>query len=298
MKNKASDAHELPPVSVYQSHQPESFDLEDSRTFVAGLLEFAKNHRVIEHPLLLKIRDGGFKRQHLVLTDFLYQYSAYSSDFLRYLTGTISQLESRKHREALMRNVVEELGHLDSAEEKELKEAEIDPEWVRGVPHPQLYSRFMEAIGCTSDWKANHPICDEVVAWKAMFNAACSAGGASQAVGAMGIATESIVKYIYRKILGGIHKTYAISPEERVFFDLHAAIDDKHGDTLNEVAAELAQYRNHRVGLHLGVVIGLNLRASFLDAMLIRAENIDRGTIKIETPLAKNQRKQIAAKAA
>ncbi len=263
-----------------------TFSQENADAFVKYLNEEAISHRAINHPFLTRLASGDFPDPAAALKDFTFQYLAYSVDFLRYLTVTISQLEKRQHREWLMGNLMEESGRVDEDDAKALSDINIDIDWVQGVPHPVLYMRFLDAIGFDHQFRQHNDFCDEAKIWRQMFLNSCSAGGASQAIGAMGLGTENIVKFIYKPILVAINKYLNVSPKERVFFDLHALLDDEHGEILNHIAADYARYEGHRKGLRDGMLMALNLRAGFFDSMMVRAESIDTSIPAIASSLA------------
>jgi len=107
-----------------------------------------------------------------------------------------------------------------------------------------------------------------------MFLDLCLKGGAAQALGAIGLATENVVKYIYRPILDAIDNHLPnMSRKDRVFFDLHAALDDEHGEVLSEIAVEYAtQSEDTRRQLKEGMLMALSIRGAFFDAMEARAD--------------------------
>jgi len=258
---------------MYSEAKP-SYDLKDSKKFIALLGEEARQHRALNHPYLKALIEGNYEDPKTVLKDFTFQYLAYSTDFLRYLTATIAQIEEREHREMLVHNLMEEAGKIDPDDEPALAEAGIKISWIQGVPHPVLYQRFLHAVGIDADFRKKTRFCDEALIWRKMFHTVCSTGGAAQALGAMGLGTENIVKYIYQDIMKAIAKHLKVTPEQRVFFDLHAAVDDEHGEVIDNIAAEYAQYRRNREPLRNGMLMALNARAAFFDGMMVRSNEI------------------------
>lgn len=255
-----------------RDHSKPTYSMEDAKKFVRDLCHEAKTHRAVNHPYLNRLAAGDFPDVEGAIKDLGHQYLAYSTDFIRFLTATISQLPERDHRTELVHNLIEESGQVDPKDAKKLLKHGIKLEWIQGVPHPELFRRFLSSQGMDKDWRDRHHFCDEAVIWRDMFLLACTGGGPAQALGAMGIGTESIVKFVYRPILDAIKKHIDISPKDRVFWDLHALIDDEHGEVLNDIAAEFAQYRQHRGPLRKGMLMALNLRVAFFNAMMVRAE--------------------------
>lgn len=261
---------------MFVSNSQPTHSIENSTNYIAQLNHEALEHRAIKHPFLNRLANGDFQEPSAVLRDFSFQYLAYSQDFLRYLTATISKLESRTHRDWLVENLIEESGHIDEGEAKALEAIGIKLEWVRGIPHPLLFTRFLDSIGYDKRYREQNDFCDEAKIWSHMFLNACSAGNAAQSLGAMGLGTENIVKHIYQPILKAINNFLTVNAKDRVFFDLHALLDDEHGDIINNIAIEYARYERHREMIREGMLMALNLRAGFFDAMLVRAEAIGK----------------------
>lgn len=233
------------------------------------LLEEAMGHRAVNHPYLQRLANGEFKNMPAVLKDFAGQYGAYSAWFPRYLTGVISKLDNAEHRTLLLDNLAEETGHLHADDIAELQKLGIAESWVQGIPHPQLFRRFQDAMGV--DASAQPDI--EVQIWRESFLSLIQQGNAAEAVGAIGIGTESVVKHIYRFIIEAIQKHTDLSLEQYVFFPLHTEVDDEHGLILLNIAGEMASHDSHSAhSLRKGMLKALNLRAAYWDDMLLRAE--------------------------
>jgi len=250
-----------------------TIQLETAKAFVNSLQERADNHRAVKHPYLQRLAKGDVPNVLGAIQDLTFQYQAYSGDFIRYLTATIAHLTDRDHRKAVLQNLTEETGQVDEADAAELKKIGIELDWVNGIAHPRLYIRFLDAIGIDEEYRNSHPYADEAEIWRDMFLDLCLKGGAAQALGAIGLATENVVKYIYRPILDAIDQHLPnISRKDRVFFDLHAALDDEHGEVLTDIAIEYAMNEDSRRQLKEGMLMALSIRGSFFDAMEARAD--------------------------
>jgi len=245
----------------------------EAREYVNSLCERAINHRAVNHPYLKRLANGDVPDIVAALQDFTCQYQAYSGDFLRYLTATIAQMKDRDHRKELLHNLTEETGQVSEDDAEELKKIGIELEWINGVAHPRLFLRFLDAIGIDDKYRKQHSLSDETEIWRDMFFDLCAKGGPSQSLGAIGLGTENVVKYIYRPILEAIDKHLHVSKRDRVFFDLHAALDDAHGDVLTDIAVEYAQQNEeNRRKLKEGMLMALSIRGAFFDAMEARAD--------------------------
>jgi len=114
---------------------------------VDSLARQALRHQAVRHPYLTALALGELPDQHSALRDFARQYHAYSAHFPRYLTAVISKLDNPDHRQALLENLMEESGHYEQEELEALAAIGIAPEWIVGLPHPELFRRFRRALG-------------------------------------------------------------------------------------------------------------------------------------------------------
>lgn len=87
-------------------------------------------------------------------------------------------------------------------------------------------------------------------------------GSAAEALGALGLGTETIVQTIYQPFVDAIGRI-GIQPRDSVFFPLHTAVDDHHQATLREIAIDLAATKQGRLDLAKGMQKALALRCSF-----------------------------------
>ena len=248
---------------------------ETGREFIEGLCEQARSHRAVNHPYLQQLIAGDVPDIKGALNDFVFQYSAYSLDFIRYLTATIAQLENGAHRKALMKNLVEETGRIDDENAALLGTIGIEREWVDGIPHPELFSRYLNAVGIDAEYRRTNAYADEAVIWRDLFFSLCSKEGPARALGAIGLGTENIVKYIYRPFIQAIERHLDITLRDRVFFDLHAVLDDQHGDALTNVAIDYADKAEHRKSIREGMLMALSIRNAFFDVLQARANAME-----------------------
>lgn len=233
---------------------------------VDQLAHQAVQHRAVQHPYLRALGDGTLPDLRWAVVDFADHYYGYSAHFPRYLTTVISRLEDPAHRAALLRNLTEESGRYEEHELRELETHGIERAWIEGVPHPQLFRRFCQAVGArrsTSDGDA-----DQVVCWREMLLGVLGHGSAAEAVGALGLGTEGIVRAIYEPITRAVQRL-DLAPRDTVFFPMHSVVDDEHQATLLSIATSYA--RNARVELRRGMLKALQLRSVFWDWLHARA---------------------------
>ena len=243
---------------------------ESSEAFLDRLLNEALSHRAVNHPYLKALASGDLPDMHWALADFGRQYYGYSAHFPRYLTKTISQLTNPAHRSALMENLTEESGSYHEDDLAELEGIGIKPEWILGIPHPELFKRFCDALGLSLNNVEEDQL--EVVCWREMFLDVLGEGSPAQAIGALGLGTESVVSTMYKNFLPALAQL-DLPPADIVFFPLHATVDDHHQATLLEIASDFASTPEGRHDLLKGMRKALFLRAGFWDWMYSRAKD-------------------------
>ena len=241
----------------------------EASVFVARLADEALNHRAVHHPYLLALANGTLPDQKSALKDFAHHYHGYSSHFPRYLTAVISRLDTPHHRRALLDNLNEESGQYGAGELAALKREGIEPDWIVGIPHPELFERFRRAVGTHSTPPDHEHI--EVTCWREQFLGILSHGSAAEAVGALGLGTEGIVQSIYQYLQRAVGLLDTLQARDCVFFPLHTCVDDDHQQTLQRIAAHFATTAEGRRDLAKGMHKALGLRDSFWSWLHARA---------------------------
>jgi pyrroloquinoline quinone (PQQ) biosynthesis protein C len=241
--------------------------------FVSRLAAESLRHRAVHHPYLQALADGSYPSTRWALADFARQYYGYSSHFPRYLTTVISRLEQPAHRRALLENLTEESGIYGDEELEELAKFGVEREWIEGIAHPLLFQRFSEAIGVR---RAAGDESDQIACWRELFLQLLANGTPAEALGALGLGTENIVRTIYGPFVQAIGRLGDLSPRDTVFFPLHTAVDDHHQATLQAISADFARSPEGRAGLRRGMLKALQLRSAFWDWLHARALDPDR----------------------
>jgi len=236
-------------------------DQREHGAVVDALAAEALAHRAVNHPYLQALASGGLPDTTAALADFARHYYGYSAHFPRYLTALISKLERPDHRAALLENLTEESGQYEDEELAELQQCGVQPEWIVGIPHPQLFQRFRRALGVHNTDAADDHI--EVVCWRELFLSILTHGSPAEALGALGLGTETIVQTIYQPFVDAIDRVGSLSPEDAVFFPLHTAVDDHHQATLKAIATDFAATAQGRADLAKGMQKALALRDAF-----------------------------------
>ena len=239
---------------------------------VARLAADALRHRAVRHPYLAALAAGTLPDTRFALADFARHYLGYSTHFPRYLTTVVSRLEPPEHRRALLDNLTEESGVYGDDELAALAVWGVQPEWIVGVPHPILFRRFADAMGVP---RASGPEADAVVCWREQLLALLAGGSPAEAVGALGLGTETIVRTMYGAFTQALARVPGLSPRDTVFFPLHTAVDDHHQATLQSIAADFAATPAGQTGLRRGMLKALQLRSAFWDWLHERAMDPD-----------------------
>lgn len=240
----------------------------DPARFVQHLAEESLRHRAVHHPYLRALAEGDLPDLRWALADFARQYIGYSAHFPRYLTTVISRLEQPAHRAALLENLTEESGTYADDELAELAACGIEREWIEGIPHPQLFQSFSRALGVVA---APGDEADQVAVWRELFLGVLGSGTPAEALGALGLGTENIVRTMYGYFVRALERTGELSPRDTVFFPLHTAVDDHHQATLQAISAAYAATPEGRIALRRGMLKALQLRCAFWDWMYARA---------------------------
>jgi pyrroloquinoline quinone (PQQ) biosynthesis protein C len=230
-------------------------------TFVDALAREALEHRAVCHPYLASLASGVLPDLQAALADFASHYCGYSAHFPRYLTAVISRLEQPAHRAALLANLTEESGQYEAEDLDVLQATGVQAEWIVGIPHPELFLRFCRALGVGDSALQGDHI--EVVCWRESFLAVLTSGSPAEAIGALGLGTETIVRSIYRPFVTAIERLGTLAPADAVFFPLHTAVDDHHQATLRTIAIDFAATPQGRADLRKGMRKALALRDSF-----------------------------------
>ncbi len=241
---------------------------------LAGLTTEARTHRAVRHRYLKALSDGTVPDLRWALADFGRQYFGYSAHFPRYLTTVISRLERPEHRANLLENLTEESGIYGQEEYEELARHGVKREWIEGIPHPKLFQRFRRALGVEDSALEDDAI--EVVCWREMFLSVLANGSPAEAIGALGLGTETVVRDLYKPFVEAIARL-DLNPADTVFFPLHTAVDDHHQATLLDIARYYARTPEGRSDVAKGMRKALALRASYWDWMHERAMTLGAG---------------------
>ena len=248
--------------------------VQKSEEYIESLVAHATHHRAVYHPYLQSLKNGLFSDMNFAFKDFARQYFHYNINFSKFLRGILRQLGDSHDTGMLKENLKEEQGRISPSDLSLLEKRGIKPEWVVGIPHTELFQRFHDKMIPKQALSLEKPP-DEALHWSYEFNILCSRQGVACALGALGLGTELVVRPIYEQILEGIKKYTDCTLEERVFFEVHAILDENHADVLKTQLLELQNDANHREQMAFGMTQALELRSQFFDQLHFRAKNHD-----------------------
>jgi CRP-like cAMP-binding protein len=242
-------------------HDEAAKDQRDHAVIVDEPAQEALRHRAVNHPYLKALSTGNLPDTQAALADVAQHYCGYSSHFPRYLMTLISKLERPDHRAALLENLTEESGQYEDEELAELQQCGVQPDWIVGIPHPMLFQRFRGALGVVNTAPADDHV--EVVCWRETFLSILTHGSTAEALGALGLGTETIVQALYQPFVDAIERLGTLAPKDAVFFPLHTAVDDHHQATLKAIATDFAATPQGRADPAKGMHKALALRDAF-----------------------------------
>lgn len=252
MKNQCVSA------SLKGTHAPETIRLLEE------LEAEALRHEAVHHPYLQALSEGALPDPRRALQEFARAYEGYSAWFPHLLSAVEARLPEEL-RSVLDENKAEEAGRYDEETLRELEAAGLRREWVDGIPHPELFRRFLEGIGVEPD--AVIDPASPVARWREKLLHLLETDHPAAAVGALGLGTELVVSRMYATVLRGVDRFGGIRPEDRSFLVLHALVDDAHAASLLELAARFALDGEGRAALARGMRAALDLRAAFWDEL-------------------------------
>ncbi|MCR9246348.1 MAG: iron-containing redox enzyme family protein [bacterium] len=264
-------------MTTFQRPPATRRSLTDLEEQIQELVGESLAHPAVHHPYLRAFAAGDFADPVAAMRHYALEYSGYAAWFPHYLRSVIRRLERQDHRKLLLRNLEEERGELDPDDCEALRAVGVDPEPLIGIPHPQLFRRFCHALGLT-DEQLEKPSA-AAVKWRSDFLEFLGTATAAEAVGALGLGTEHIVRPVYEHLLAGIRRTGVLQRNDYVFFELHCLVDDQHQQDLLAIARELASETNGLEELRRGMRIALDLRCEFWNAIAATAEPARRARI-------------------
>lgn len=231
---------------------------------LTALVQEGLAHAAVRHPFLATFARGCYRDPHEVLRHFAQQYSGYASWFPHYLQCVDSRLQCPDHRALLQQKLEHEQGALGDDDLAALRRVGIPAQSVSGIPHAQLFRRFCLSLGIT-DWEVAQPS-PAARQWRAQLQRFLNHATAAQAIGALGLGTEQIVRPIYRQLLEGILGLGTMRRDQFLFFELHCIVPDQH---LLAIAKDLAATPGGIADLRSGMHTALQLREEFWDQLSV-----------------------------
>ena len=224
---------------------------------------FCARSRAVRHPFLITLATGGFESELArSLVDSRTPITAFPLDSPR--TSRRSSVASNgRHTELrLSENLAEERGRLDPEAAATLRDLGIAIEDAR-----RTASRSFRALPDAVSGPPTFAPTPGGHRSGATLSPRARDHAAAFGVGALGIASESIVAPTYAQILAGLAGVEDLDRRDLVFFELHCHVDDHHQEDLLQIARDLAEEPGGAEALERGARVSLSLRAAFWDAL-------------------------------
>ena len=141
-------------------------------------------------------------------------------------------------------------------------------EEAKARSHPALFRRFLLALDVTSEVVINTEPIPETAQFIEEYQNICRYGSWHEALGAMGVATESVVPKLYSPILDGIAKSRIMSPDDYIFWTLHVNCDDGHGANIIRSLLPYAATAENQNRIARGARRALDARNAWFDGLL------------------------------
>ncbi len=205
------------------------------------LEEEIREHPALTHPFLEKFRQGKLSLDRIRI--FARQYYLYSRWFGRYLSAVVANIPDERPRAFLIKNLYQEYGEGNPANS-----------------HPAVFRCFMKALRLDSrEVEEGEPL-PETRLFIHEYLFTCREGHFLEALGAMGLGTESIVPYIYRPIYEGLKKEPTLNEEDIEFFPIHMTLDIEHSANIKEALLEYAERQENQKLIRQGAMNALSAR--------------------------------------
>jgi Ca2+-binding EF-hand superfamily protein/2-polyprenyl-3-methyl-5-hydroxy-6-metoxy-1,4-benzoquinol methylase len=244
-------------------------EIIDTEKFKDSLLSVALTHPAVHHPYLQGLADGLFPDITSRLREMATEFRAYNLSHSVLLRSIASQLSEKHHIEALNSCLQEEAGILDQDDLNKLIINHIDPDWVQGIPHPELFERFCQAMGV--DFEQSSGIGHE---FNDKLEKICQRS-IEDALGALAFGIEAVVPSIYAYIVRAIEDATDLKKQEYVFFPLHQYVDDSHADMIASIAMSFATSHSARERVRRGMLDALSAREQFWDQLHALVPSVD-----------------------
>jgi hypothetical protein len=230
--------------------------------FVDSLLAEATSSAAVTHPWVDALGRRTHRAPGVALALLFRELEPYARGFVGLLDLAAEALQGTAHAGALRANREEEQGGYSAEDLVTLRAAGIDPAWVEGIEHRELFLRLRRALGIPDRVGPETDAAQRYCAGLARI----LRRGAPEAVGALGLGTEAIVSTLYSRLLAAF-PGLGVPLRARVFLDLHCVVDDEHAEVLRALAVELAGTARGRRGLARGMRAALRLRAELWDRL-------------------------------
>lgn len=168
-----------------------------------------EDRHLLTHPFYRRWQAG--KVPFDVLREYARQYYAYESALPSFLEGAMAHVPDGPARQALAENLADESG--------------------RPEPHPELWIRFAEALGLSREEVTRAEPLPRTANLVQTYATLCGKG-AEEGLAAL-FAYEAQFAAVAAAKAEGLRRLYGVADARALaFFDLHAAVDDGHAESI------------------------------------------------------------------
>ena len=112
-------------------------------------------------------------------------------------------------------------------------------------------------------------------AWRDEFLNLIRSGGPAQALGAIGLGTESILDQIYRPFIQATTRKPALTPDRYAYLLVQVVSSPRRKNVLRDISAHYLSTEHQRISMRRGMLSALRLRVLFWARMHDRALEMD-----------------------
>jgi SAM-dependent methyltransferase len=244
-----------------------------AKDFVDHLKDFCLNHKALSHDYLNGLVRGAFPDMGLVFCQLLDEYSHYGKDFVRHIRTLLDESKNEKHRQLLDEDLASKEGHLEGDDREYLQVIGIDPALIDGIPHRDLFQQMKKTVFETYNYDAGSMSSTSTAASPGRRFAEevmriVDTNSYEARAAALGVATECIVPVIYTYFIRALEHHTKLTPTDYAFFSLHVKADEKHGDTMASIVADLAATDEIRAEMFRAVGEMMDARCRLWDGLL------------------------------
>ncbi len=231
-----------------------------STSELQALRRHAQTHGASNPPALQRLAHGRADDADAVLAAFAVAFSGHVAWRPHLLRATLAHLPA-PHAAALQRRLAQELGTLDADDCTWVQGLGIAPRSVLGIPRSELFTRFAQALGLSSDQLATPP--PATARYRTRLLQFLTQATPAGAFGAFAFGVEAADRTTSKLVLRGLLTTGSLQRTALACFELADLANDTN-ERLLRVALALADTPTTADELHDGVHTALQFREQWL----------------------------------